>query len=53
LRCFKTPSELTLHLRIHSRDKPFKCEHFPKAFSNSSNLTKHLLTHSGEKNIQM
>ena len=48
-RRFSRSDELTRHLRIHTGDKPFKCEVCSRAFSRSDHLTTHVRTHTGEK----
>jgi hypothetical protein len=48
-RRFSRSDELTRHLRIHTGDKPFKCNVCSRAFSRSDHLTTHIRTHTGEK----
>ena len=48
---FTSNSHLTVHKRIHSGDKPFRCP-FPEcsaAFSDSSSLRRHKRTHTGAR----
>ncbi|KAK5644827.1 hypothetical protein RI129_006127 [Pyrocoelia pectoralis] len=49
---FKKPSDLIRHIRVHTREKPFKCKHCDQAFSLKSTLTHHLNTHLAKKQYQ-
>nr|CAI5823220.1 unnamed protein product [Callosobruchus analis] len=43
---FKKPSDLIRHIRVHTRDKPFKCSLCGASFTLKSSLEYHTITHS-------
>ena len=49
--CGKTFSRsyLTIHLRTHTQQKRFECQHCGKGFGSKQNLQQHIQTHTGDK----
>ena len=47
--CGKMILDLTLHMKVHSDIKPFKCEICDKEFKRKNELTAHQKYHTGAK----
>ena len=48
-KMFVSPSNLAIHMRIHTKEKPYECDVCDKAFRRSDHLKKHMCIHTNEK----
>lgn len=48
-KVFRHRSVLMLHMRVHSKDKPYQCKVCGKCFRFSSYLQQHVIIHTGKK----
>ena len=48
-KVFGYPSQLAVHMRTHTNEKPYECDVCEKRFRDSGNLKTHMRTHTNER----
>ena len=48
-KTFSDNTNLKIHLKIHTGERPYQCSQCDKTFSDNAILKKHLRTHTREK----
>lgn len=51
-KCFASASQLVIHQRTHTGEKPFQCKVCDKRLSTSSSLRRHEATHSSDRQFK-
>ena len=49
---FETNGQLLIHQRIHTQEKPFKCNFCERVYRQSCHLKEHQMSHSGERSYR-
>lgn len=48
-KAFPIKERLRLHMRVHTKEKPYACPHCPKRFARGGQLVQHTRTHTGSR----